>query len=72
MGTHSHRCLGQILMMVSAVVLLASPALAQGIYSGTVTDDEGNPFEGATIVAERPEGTRRGSRPRPRPTASSR
>ena len=40
------------LVMLAAGVL-ASTALAQGVFTGTVVDDDGNPFEGATVVMER-------------------
>jgi Flp pilus assembly protein TadD len=42
------------LVIMLASGLLASTALAQGIFTGTVADDEGNLFEGATVVMENP------------------
>ena len=56
MGTCSLRCLGLALPVFLAVVLLASPALAQtGRITGTVTDEDGNPVPGATVTAENPD-----------------
>ncbi len=44
------------LVIVLASAVLASTALAQGgLINGVVTDDEGNTFEGATVVVENPE-----------------
>ena len=39
-----------------AASVLASTALAQGRFNGTVTDDEGNVFEGAKVIVENPVG----------------
>ena len=42
------------LVIMLAAGVLASTALAQGRFRGTVMDDKGNPFEGATLILENP------------------
>ena len=55
MSTHSLRSQGRTLLVFLAIVLLASPALAQtSRITGTVQDAEGNPVPDATITATKP------------------
>lgn len=42
------------LVILSATVLFASTTQAQGIFNGIVQDDEGNLFEGATVIMANP------------------
>jgi tetratricopeptide (TPR) repeat protein len=42
------------LVIMLAAGVLASTALAQGRFRGTVMDDKGNPFEGATLILVNP------------------
>src|SRR3989442_13261352 len=49
---------GLVLCMLLATLVFALPAAAQGLVSGTVTDAQGQPVDGASVAIEQ-EGTNR-------------